>query len=50
MSAIAVGERMNHHQAMVKANGDFIGWISAVVNPVADIREQRTSRSRISGK
>lgn len=37
---IAIGEGVNHHQAVMKANRKFIGSIGSVFQPVACIAEQ----------
>lgn len=40
MAPIAIGEGVNHHQAVMKANGKFIGGIGFVFQPIACISEQ----------
>ena len=36
---IAIGERMNHNQAVMKANREFIGSIGSVFHPIVRIAE-----------
>src|SRR5271170_2916622 len=41
MAAIAVGKRMNPNQAMMKADGDFVGQECLVFEPVTSVPQQR---------
>ena len=40
MAAVAIRERVNHHQPMVKANGDLIVAAHLVLELVGDVAQE----------